>query len=100
MNPPLTVDIPHKLGREGARARLEGGIGKLASMFPGGGAVEHRWDGDRMHFTVRAMGQMVASRLDVFDDHVLAEIDLPPFLALFAEKIREKLTRDGPKLLK
>jgi hypothetical protein len=48
---------------------------------------------------VQAMGQRVASKLDVRDDHVHAEIDLPPFLALFADKIRAKLAKEGPKLL-
>ena len=52
-----------------------------------------------MHFTVAAMGQRVASRLTVSADKVHAEIDLPPLLALFANRIREKLQRDAPKLL-
>jgi hypothetical protein len=99
MADPVIVDIPHKLGRAGARARLEGGMGKLANMFPGGAAVDHRWEGDTLAFTVQAMGQRVASKLDVRDDHVHAEIDLPPFLALFADKIRAKLAKEGPKLL-
>jgi hypothetical protein len=99
MSDPVVVDIPHKLGREAARARLDKGIGKLADMFPGGAIVDHRWDGDTMDFTLTAMGQRVASRLDVRDDHVHASIDLPPFLALFADKIRAKLAKDGPKLL-
>ena len=99
MSEPITVDIPHKLGREAARARIAGGIGKLAGIFPGGAAVDHRWEGDTMHFTVAAMGQRVASRLTVSADKVHAEIDLPPLLALFANRIREKLQRDAPKLL-
>ncbi|MBR0553562.1 polyhydroxyalkanoic acid system family protein [Stakelama marina] len=99
MAEPITVDIPHKLGRDAARARLDSGIGKLADMFPGGAEVEHRWEGDVMHFTIAAMGQRVASTLQPFDDHVHAVVDLPPFLALFADKIREKLRREGPKLL-
>lgn len=100
MTEPITVEIPHKLGREAARARVAGGIGKLAGMFPGGAAVDHRWEGDTMHFTVAAMGQRVASRLTVGADRVRAEIDLPPLLALFANRIREKLTKEAPKLLK
>ena len=48
---PVTVDIPHKLGRESARSRLDGSIGKLADMFPGGGNVMHHWEGDTMVFT-------------------------------------------------
>ena len=58
-----------------------------------------RWDGDTLHFTVEAMGQRVGARLTVFDAHVHAAFDLPPFLALFADKIRAKLQKDGPKLL-
>jgi len=99
MAQPVTVDIPHKLGREGARARLAGGVGKIGSMFPGGGTVDERWDGDTLHFTVSAMGQTVASRLEVFEDSVHAEVDLPPMLSLFAGKIREKLLKEAPKLL-
>lgn len=99
MTEPITLEIPHKLGREGARARVAGGIGKLAGMFPGGAAVDHRWEGNTMHFTVAAMGQRVASRLEVGEAKVRAEIDLPPFLALFADRIRAKLAKDAPKLL-
>lgn len=99
MSTPITVDIPHKLGREAARSRIDGGIGKLADMFPGGGTVTHRWEGETMHFTVEALGQSVGSTLEVREDHVHAVIDLPPFLSLFADKIRSKLQKDGPKLL-
>ena len=99
MADPIALDIPHKLGLEAARARIAGGVGKLADLFPGGGNVEQRWEGDTLHFTVSAMGQKVASRLEVFADRVHAEVDLPPMLALFAAKIREKLAREAPKLL-
>ena len=99
MSVPIEVDIPHKLGRDAARARVERGTGKLASFVPGGTVSEHRWDGDTLSFTVEAMGQRVASRLTVLDDKVHAVFDLPPFLALFGDKIRAKLAKDGPKLL-
>ena len=96
---PISLDIPHKLGRAGARARLEGRIGSLADTFPGGGTVVHRWEDDTLIFNVQAMGQSIASRLDVHDAHVHAVIDLPPLLSLFAERIRAKFTKDMPKLL-
>ena len=99
MSEPISVDIPHKLGRAEARARLERGVGKLAGAIPGGAVVDHHWDGDALHFTVQAMGQRIASRLEPFDDRVHAVIDLPPFLALFANTIRAKLAKEGPKLL-
>ncbi|MDF0486895.1 polyhydroxyalkanoic acid system family protein [Sphingomonas sp. H39-1-10] len=99
MAEPITVDIPHKHTRAIVRARLEEGLQKASAMLPGSSVAEHRWDGDSLHFTLVAMGQRVASRVDLFDDHVHAIVDLPPFLRLFADKIRAKLAKEGPKLL-
>lgn len=99
MTQPIELDLPHKLGRDAARARIEGGIGKLASFVPGGTITDQRWDGDTLNLAVEAMGQRVTSRLTVMDDKVHAVFELPPFLALFADKIRDKLAKDGPKML-
>lgn len=100
MAEPIALDIPHKLGRAGARARIANGIGRLAEVIPGGAVTAQAWEGDTLSFTVEGMGQRVASRVEVHDTHVHAVVDLPPFLALFAEKIRAKLAEKGPALLK
>jgi hypothetical protein len=100
MSDPIIVDIPHKLGLAAARERIDKGVDKLAAFVPGAALTEHRWEGDTLIFTVEAMGQRVASRLDVLENRIHATFDLPPMLRLFAAKIREKLTRDGAKLLK
>ena len=100
MTEPVTVEVPHKLGLAEARRRVEGGVGKLAGTIPGGAIVDHRWDGDMLHFTVAAMGQRIASKLEVRADRVIATVDLPPFLALFANKLKEKLAKEAPKLLR
>jgi hypothetical protein len=100
MAEPLTLDIPHKLGKIAAHDRLDRGIGKIGSLIPGGGAVHHEWDGDTMKFTVTALGQTMTCLATVFEDKVHAVVDLPPVLALFASKIRESLQRELPKLLK
>jgi hypothetical protein len=93
------VDIPHKHPRAVVRERLEAGVRKVAALLPGGSVADHRWEGDSLHFTIAALGQRVSSRLDLLDDRVHAVIDLPPFLALFADRIRAKLAKEGPKLL-
>ncbi|KQM61336.1 MULTISPECIES: polyhydroxyalkanoic acid system family protein [unclassified Sphingomonas] len=100
MTQPVEVDIPHQLGREGVRQRIDGGIDKLANMIPGGVMHDKRWDGDTLHFTVSGMGQTIKARCEMHDAHVHAVLDLPPVLAMFANKIKEKLGRDGPALLK
>jgi hypothetical protein len=99
MTAPIEVDLPHKLGREEAKRRIERGFGKLADFVPGGSVTEHHWTGDSLAFTVEAMGQRVRAHLDVTDQNVHAAFELPAFLALFSEKIRAKLQKDGPKLL-
>ncbi len=99
MTDPVVVVIPHRLGKAEARRRVDAGIEKLAGWFPGGAAVDHRWEADVMAFTLTAMGQQVDSTLDVRESSVIATVNLPPFLALFAGKLREKLEREGPRLL-
>lgn len=96
---PIEIDIPHKLGRAAARERIASSFGRLAEFVPGGAVTEHRWSGDRLDFTVEGMGQRVSVMLDVGDDKVHAVFALPALLAMFADKLRDKLAREAPKLL-
>ena len=100
MSASIELDIPHKLGKAAVRERLDGGVGKIGRMIPGGAQVVHRWEGDTMVFTVDAMGQSIKSTATVFDDKVHASVDLPGFLGLFAGKIRDVIQAEAPKLLK
>lgn len=99
MTNPISIEIPHSLGREAARNRLDKGLGQFAQMVPGGSLNSHHWDGDTLHFEVEAMGQRVSAELDVRDTVVNALVDLPPLAAMFAEKIKTKLGQVGIKLL-
>ena len=100
MAAPIEVDIPHQLGKDAVRQRLDGGVGKIGRLIPGGAQVVHRWEGDTMVFTVDAMGQSIKSTATVFDDKVHAVVDLPGFLGLFAGKVREVIQAEAPKLLR
>ncbi|MFZ5746434.1 MAG: polyhydroxyalkanoic acid system family protein [Pseudomonadota bacterium] len=95
----VRVEVPHQLGRDEARARVEKGVGKMADMLPGATVSAAEWTGDTVQFVLGVMGQQVTTRLAVEEARVIAELDLPPMLALFAGKIRDKLARGAPKLL-
>lgn len=99
MSAPVEVDLPHRLGREEARRRIEQGFGKLADFVPGGQVTRHAWEGDVLRFAVEAWGQQVEARLDVRDALVHVRLDLPPMLGMFAGQIQAALKANGPKLL-
>jgi hypothetical protein len=77
MSAPLIVSIPHRLGREEATRRLKGGLTRAAASIPVLQVDEERWEGDRLVFRVRALGQAASSHLDVAEDHARLEITLP-----------------------
>jgi hypothetical protein len=100
MATPLTVSIPHQLGRAEARRRIETGFSKLVHLFPGGGGTcSERWDGDRLTFGVAAMGQTVNGVIDVGDAVVTMVIELPGVLGMIANSLKERLQKLGQLLL-
>ena len=99
MTQPIEVDLPHQLGKDAAKRKIDGGFGKVADFVPGGHVTQHRWAGDTLHFVVEGMGQRVSVALDVAETNVHATFELPAFLSLFSEQIRARLQKEGPKLL-
>jgi hypothetical protein len=99
MSAPLIVSIPHRLGREEAARRLKDGLTRAASSIPVLQVEEERWDGDRMIFRVRALGQAASGHLDVAEDHVQLEVTLPWLLQRFAEVAQVAIRKRGNLLL-
>jgi hypothetical protein len=99
MPAPLVVSIPHSLGREEATRRLKSGLTKAASTVPVLQVDEERWEGNRMNFRVRALGQAAAGHVDVEEDHVKVEVVLPWLLQRFAEAAQAAIKQRGNLLL-
>jgi len=99
MSNPLTVDLPHKLGAEEARRRIERNVGKLGSAIPGGAQVGSKWTGDRLDLDVGAMGQQVAAQIEVQESLVRLTVHLPPALAFFGGMIEPLIRSQGAAML-
>ena len=100
MATPITISIPHHLGRAEARRRIETGFAKIIHQLPGGGgAGSEGWDGDQLTFRVAAMGQTVAGIINVLDAAVTMEIELPGVLGMIASGLKDRLQRVGKLLL-
>lgn len=101
MAKPVTITISHDLGREGAVARIRDGLDRIRDRL---GMVkmqlvEESWTGDRLDFGVGALGQTVYGSLDIEDKLVRVEVKLPWMLAIFAEKLKIGVEKQGQILL-
>jgi putative polyhydroxyalkanoate system protein len=104
---PVSVTIPHTLGKEEARRRIEAGFGEMRQKMLGGAAgmmakmftITDQWEGDQLQFEGSGMGQKLTGRLDVREDAVQIQIDLPDMLAAIADKVTGTLKAEAQKLL-
>lgn len=103
MSRPVTVNIPHALGKDEARRRIESGFGNLQQHLTGGigglVAFQQRWQGDQLQFEGGGLGQKITGRIDVLPESVQIQLDLPAMLALIADRIAGTLKKEGQKLL-
>jgi len=98
---PVTITISHELGREAAANRLRSGIDTIRDRL---GMVrmqlvEESWEGDSLRFGVAALDHTVNGRIDVEDSLVRVEVTLPWMLAIFAEKLKIGVEKQGQVLL-
>ena len=97
----MRVPIPHQLGKEEAKRRLKARSHEAAGLIPGGADVAVDWPAeDRMTMAISAMGQSINTVIDVEDDAVIFQLDLPPALGFVEPMIRGVIAEKGQKLLK
>ena len=100
MAKPVTVTVSHDLGREGARARIDGGLEKLLGSLAGNMLTfERDWTDDTMNFEAKALGQTVHGTVEVREREAVIEVRLPMLLAGMAEKLSGHLKKSGTLLL-
>ena len=100
MTTPLSIRIPHQLGRAEARRRIEGGFPNIIGQLPGGGGTcVQRWDGDRLTFSVSGLGQTATGVVDVLEAAVTFEIELPGRVGMIAAGLKGRLQKAGQLLL-
>jgi hypothetical protein len=97
----MEVAIPHNLGRETVRHRLQTRSHKIAEHIPGGMAqVTTAWPSeDRMELNITTMGQTLQGRIDIEDEQIIMAMALPPAIAFLRPMIEGALRQQGQKLL-
>jgi putative polyhydroxyalkanoate system protein len=96
----LTINIPHELGRDEARRRIQQQVEDLRRQHAGLlSRLEDRWSGDRLDFTVSVLGQTLTGQAFVEDKAVRLEIALPWMLAMLAGPVKQRIEQQGHNLL-
>jgi hypothetical protein len=97
---PITVTIPHRLGRDEAKRRIDTGLasirGEIAQFVK---SIDYGWEGHRLNFRATAMLQTITGRIEVHDDFVRIELGLPRLLHLMARTIAGRIEKQGAALL-
>lgn len=97
----MRVSVPHSLPREEVRRRLRERTGEITDHIPFPGAtVESDWvSEDRLALVVGAMGQSIQGHVDVEDNQMVFEVDLPMMLSFVEPIIAKGFREQGTKML-
>jgi hypothetical protein len=96
----LVLRIPHSLGAAEAKKRIAVGVAsaksKYAEYFK---TSETEWDGNRMTFSLTALGQTVRGSVDVENDHVELRAQLPTLIRFLAKRFIPVVKDSAQRLL-
>ena len=97
---PVTVVVSHRLGKVEAARRLKEGFERTKGQFGQIIAIERQtWEGDRLRFQMRALGQTAAGTIEVQEDALRIEVSLPWLLSKAAKHLLPILRKEATLLL-
>jgi hypothetical protein len=97
----MRVTLPHNLTREEVRRRMHKHADEIGSFFPAGLAkVTTGWPSeDRMSITAEVMGQTIPGGVEVRDNDVVIEMDLPLLFSVMRGPLEAAVKKEGGRLL-
>ncbi|AWW73625.1 hypothetical protein CD351_04185 [Erythrobacter sp. KY5] len=97
----MRVSLPHSLGKEEVRRRMHKHGHEIGSYFPPGMAtVDISWPHeDRMDLFIVAAGQQIEGGIDIAEDSVTIDLDLPAILGFLRGTLERAVRKHGGRLL-
>jgi hypothetical protein len=92
MSQPIVVTLPHRLGKVEALRRLKA---SFSDAQPGQEPVS----GDHLDFRASVLGQNTTGTVDVAEDYVRLQVQLPWLLSLLANKAKALVEKQGKLML-
>ncbi len=97
----MDVTIPHSLGSEEVRRRLQENSDQIGAGMPGGMVdITTSWPSEnRMAMDIQAMGQTIAGHVDITETQVVFHVELPMALGFVKPMIESAIRDQGQKLV-
>ena len=96
----LSLNIPHAQTQEEALRRIKQLLGRLQEEQKGAVTnVQENWDGPNGSFSFSAKGFIIAGTIQVMENEVHLESELPFAVALFKGQITTLITEKAKSLL-
>jgi hypothetical protein len=100
MAKPIVVSIPHRLGKEEATRRLKSGLERARTSFGSQFTVlQEEWADNHLDLRMAMFGQTTGGKIDVAEDHIRIEVELPWLLGAIADKARGLIEKQGRLML-
>jgi hypothetical protein len=97
---PITVTISHKLGRDGAKRRIDDSLAQIrAEVAPYVKTLDYTWHDYTLDFRVVALMQTITGRIEVYEDFVRIDLELPRLLHVIASTIQGQIQNRAAALL-
>lgn len=96
----MEINIPHRLGCEEAKRRIEAGLPKLAAHIPGGGSLSSQWTGDyALELTITALGSHIPVALTIEEDRLTGSLEVPMLMKMMQGQVAEFVKLSASKML-
>ncbi len=101
MSKAIVVTVPHNLGAEAARERVALHVEQLRKDYVDKIAhSEIAWTGNRADMRISTLGQVITMQMDVLNNALRIEVQLPWILTALSSRIQDMLTSDAQDALR
>jgi hypothetical protein len=99
--PSFSFEVPHQMGKEAAKTRLEGFLDRIGQQYQGQiSGLDGKWIDNRLEFSFSTFGIKISGSMTVEDDRVVFQGDLPFSAMVFKGKISSGIQEALQKALK
>ena len=95
----MRISVPHRTDKETARRKIDERIAQLFAQY--GHYLsdsEHKWEGDRFHFSGTAKGFKASGTVDLTDSEVIIDGKLPLIAKPFEPRVKSTIEREAESM--